>query len=112
MKRYLTALFAFVFIALLALSTAQAGGTKGSWTGWLTDDSCGAKGANAEHKGCAEKCLAKGGKLVFYNTGDQKIYSIDSQDKAKEHLGHEVKITGTVEGTAIAVESIDMAAPK
>jgi hypothetical protein len=112
MKRSLTAAFTFAFIALLVLSTAHAGGTKGSWTGWLTDESCGAKGANAEHKACATKCLAKGGKLVFYNTGDQKIYSIDSPDKAKEHLGHEVKITGTVEGTMIAVESIEMAAPK
>jgi len=112
MKRSLTTLFAFVFIALLALSTAYAGGTKGSWTGWVTDEHCGAKGANAEHKACAEKCVAKGGKLVFYNTGDQKIYSLDSQDKAKEHLGHEVTVTGTVEGTTITVESIDMATPK
>lgn len=102
-----------VFLTLLSLTVALAAsaGTKGSWTGWVTDEHCGAKGASADHKACAEKCLQKGGKLVFYNTADKKIYSLDNQDLAKANIGHEVKVTGEVEGKGIKVASIDPAAP-
>jgi hypothetical protein len=101
-----------VFLTLLSLTVALAAsaGTKGSWTGWVTDEHCGAKGASADHKACAEKCLQKGGKLVFYNTGDKKIYSLDNQDMAKANIGHEVKVTGEVDGKSIKVASIDPAA--
>lgn len=102
-----------VFLTLLSLTVALAAsaGTKGSWTGWVTDEHCGAKGASADHKACAEKCLKNGGKLVFYNTGDKKIYSLDNQDMAKANIGHEVKVTGEVDGKSIKVASIDAAAP-
>jgi hypothetical protein len=102
-----------VFLTLLSLTVALAAsaGTKGSWTGWVTDEHCGAKGASADHKACAEKCLQKGGKLVFYNTTDKKIYSLDNQDMAKANIGHEVKVTGEVDGKSIKVASIDAAAP-
>lgn len=93
-------------IALLALAPALA--SAGEWTGWITDDHCGAKGAKAEHKNCAEKCLENGGKLVFYNAADEKLYNLDKQDVAKAHLGHEVKVTGSVEGDTIKVEKIEM----
>ena len=112
MKRTLVTLLAFAFVALLALPIAHASAMKGSWTGWITDEHCGEKGANAEHKSCAEKCIAKGGKLVFYNTDDKGIYSIDKQDLAKEHLGHQVTIKGSAEGKAITVETIEMAPTK
>lgn len=112
MKRTLVTLFALAFVALIALPVAHAGATKGSWTGWITDEHCGAKGANADHKACAEKCIAGGGKLVFYNSADKGIYTIDKQDLAKQHLGHEVTIKGSAEGKAIAVEAIEMVASK
>jgi hypothetical protein len=102
-----------VFLTLLSLTVALAAsaGTKGSWTGWVTDEHCGAKGASADHKACAEKCLKNGSKLVFYNTADKKIYSLDNQDMAKQNIGHEVKVTGEVDGKGIKVASIDAAAP-
>ena len=71
-------------LTVLALPLASAA-TKGSWTGWITDDHCGAKGASADHKACAEKCLGKGAKLVFFNSEDKKLYSLDKQDVAKAH---------------------------
>jgi hypothetical protein len=99
-----------VLLVLLALVMALApyasAGTKGSWNGWITDDHCGAKGAKAGHEACAEKCMSKGAKLVLYNTTDQKLYSLDNQDLAKANLGHEVTVTGELDGTAIKVESI------
>ena len=105
-----------VLLALFALTTLlvmplTAEGTKGSWTGWITDSKCGAKGAKAEHKGCTEKCLGEGAKLVFYNNADKKLYSLDKQDVAKANVGYEVKVTGEAEGSAIKVDSIAPSAP-
>ena len=78
-----------------------------SWTGWITDEHCGAKGNNAGHKGCALKCAKEhGAALVFYNNADQKIYKLDKQDLAKEHVGHEVTVTGDAEGDSIKVSGI------
>jgi len=112
MKRTI-ALMAFLAVLSLVVApvAATAAGTAGSWNGWITDEACGAKGANAAHKACAEKCLEKGGKLVLYNTGDKKLYKLDKQDVAKQHLGHEVTVKGTADGDNIAVESIEPTAP-
>ena len=98
-----------LLLTLLAVAIAlpASAGAKGSWTGWITDNTCKSKGAKAEHKSCAEKCLSEGGKLVFYSTDNQKIYSLENQDQAKQHLGHEVTVTGEIaDGTYIKVESI------
>jgi hypothetical protein len=108
MKKTLVAAMVVLAIAF-TLSLANAGAMKGSWTGWITDEHCGAKGAKADHKDCALKCAGENGKLVFYNTGDEKIYTLDNQDLAKQNLGHEVKVTGEVDGTAIKVTSIEKA---
>jgi hypothetical protein len=102
MKR-IAAAAVLAFCFLLATAGAAVGE---SWTGWITDESCGAKGANAGHKACATKCMGSGAKLVFYDGAGKKLYTIDRQDVAKENLGHEVVVTGTLEGDAIKVESI------
>jgi hypothetical protein len=102
-----------VLIALLAVSfLAPALAHAGDWTGWVTDDHRGAKGAKAGHKTCAEKCMKEGSKLVFYNEADKKIYKLDNQDLAKKNLGHEVKVSGDVEGDSIKVKSIEAVASK
>jgi tRNA isopentenyl-2-thiomethyl-A-37 hydroxylase MiaE len=102
----------FALLALTMAALAGAAATKGTWTGWVTDEHCGAKGASADHKACAEKCAAGGSKLVFYNTTDKKIYGLDKQDVAKANLGHEVKVTGELEGKSIKVSSIEPAGSK
>jgi len=104
------ALIVLAAIALLVPAFAAAHDHKtASWTGWVTDDSCGAKGANAEHASCTKKCVDGGGKLVFYNTADEKIYSLDNQKLAEEHVGYQVVVKGTAEGSSIKVESIEKA---
>jgi hypothetical protein len=103
-KKALTLLSCIALLCLVALPVAAAA-ADGSWNGWITDAACGAKGANAAHKACAEKC-AKTSKLVLYNTDDKKIYKLDKQDLAKQHVGDEVTVTGKVEGNEIAVDSI------
>src|SRR5215831_5197011 len=107
MKKHLASLALLLMVAALLLpAVAQAAPTAGSWNGWITDEACGAKGAKAAHKDCAEKCAKGGSALVLYNTGDKKLYHLDKQDVAKEHLGHEVTVTGKVDGDKIAVDSI------
>jgi hypothetical protein len=99
----------FALLTLTVAALAGAAGTKGTWTGWVTDEHCGAKGASADHKACAEKCVGNGSKLVFYNTADKKVYGLDKQDVAKANLGHEVKVSGELDGKTIKVDSISAA---
>jgi hypothetical protein len=111
MKKSIT-LLACLAVAILLVAPVAATAAAGSWNGWITDEACGAKGANAAHKDCAVKCLEKGSKLVLYNNADKKLYKLDKQDVAKEHLGHEVTVKGTATGQSIAVDSIEAAAAK
>jgi hypothetical protein len=111
MKKATVMLLTLLALVALALPLAAAG-TKGSWTGWITDDKCGAKDAKADRKACIEKCMGEGHKLVFYNNADKKLYSLDKQDDAKANIGYEVKVTGEADGAAIKVESIAPSAPK
>lgn len=101
MKKTLTAVLLFV---LLSPALALAG----EWTGWITDENCAAtKGNKAEHADCAKRCHKNGAKLVFYNTGDEKIYALDNQELAAQHIGQEVKVTGEVDGTNIKVAKVE-----
>lgn len=77
-----------------------------SWTGWISDSHCGAGGAKAGHAGCAKKCKDDGGKFVFVNGTDKKVFDISQQDISDDLLAGEVTVTGTIENGAIKVESI------
>ena len=102
-------------IAVLLLATsapllspalrAQAG----DWTGWITDESCGAKGAQRGHEECARKCHAGGALLVFFDNADGKIYKLDDQAAAEANLGHEVRVRGDRQGNVIKVAAIEQA---
>jgi hypothetical protein len=101
-------------LALVAFSgsLALAGeAAKVSVSGWITDSYCGAKNASAEGKACALKCVEKGAKLVLVSRADKKTFSLDNQEKAKAHVGIEVKVTGSLDEASqtIKVESIEPA---
>ncbi len=96
--------------AVLCLVLAAPVAMAEEWVGWITDEHCGAKGANSEHSSCALRCNGRGAALVFYNLADEKIYKLDDQTAAKEHVGHKVKVTGTLEEATIKVGSISEAA--
>ena len=84
-----------------------------SWTGWISDSNCGAKGANAKAGECTTKCVKeKGAKYVFVNDADQKVYVVDAQDKVAAHAGHHVTVKGSVAGDTLKLSSIDMAPEK
>lgn len=108
-KRLMICAIALLFIAGIAFTGQEETAKSGSWSGWITDDMCAAKGAKAEHAACATKCVKEhGGKYVLYNTDDKKSYILDPQDKAAPHAGHEVTVAGKVEGDTIHVDSITM----
>jgi hypothetical protein len=107
-KRLLISFVALLFVAGLTLA-ADKHQKEGSWTGWVTDTHCGAKGESAKHADCAKKCVeGHQAKYALYNPADKKVYVLDPQDKAAGHAGHHVKVTGTVEGDTIKVKAIEM----
>jgi len=100
----------FFFLPALALLAASiAAPADGSWTGWISDDMCGAKNTEGSAE-CASKCVKEhGAKYVFVNDSDKKVYTIDAQDKVAPHAGHHVVVKGTVEGSALKLTNIEMA---
>ncbi len=107
-KRLLLCAVALVVVAGMTLVAADKSKT-GSWTGWITDTKCGAKGDNEKHAGCAKKCVDGGAKYGLYNPADKKVYILNPQDKAAAHVAHHVTVKGTIEGDTITITSIDMA---
>ncbi len=101
------------FAAGLALTLCTAFltlGADGSWTGYISDSICGAKGANEKHAACAAKCVnEKNAKYVFVNDADQKVYAIDAQDKVAAHAGHHVVVKGTITGDNLKLTGLEMA---
>ena len=84
-------------LALFVAAPVRAGeaGAQTTLKGWITDDDCGAKNANAEGADCIKMCQKNGAKLVLY--ADGKTYGLSDQKLALSHIGHEVAVTGTVD---------------
>ena len=101
-------------LAVLALvcamvSFASADDKTMTWTGWISDDHCGAKGMSADHKACAEKCVKeKHAAYVFVDTKTKTVHKIHNQDAVSAtNLGMEVTVTGhTMDDGQIHVDSI------
>lgn len=102
--------FAAVAVATL-FAAALTMAADGTWTGYISDSNCGAKGANNSARECTIKCVKGGAKYVFVDDADKKVYVVDAQDKVAEHAGHHVTVKGTVDGGTLKLESIDMAPP-
>lgn len=108
MKRVLSTL-SMAAVTVVALGFLAVGQLRAdSWTGWISDSGCGAKGASAKHKACALKCVKGGAKYVFVDPATKEVTPIDNQDAVKEgDVGQEVTVTGTMtDNKSIHVESI------
>ena len=88
MKR-MAVLTGFVFLLSLMMWAAPK---SSKMTGWVSDEMCGAKGANASHAACAKKCIGGGEKVVFVTDKDQKVMQVANQDSLKDHAGEHVSI--------------------
>ncbi len=103
------AILALVCAMATFVSTVSADEKTQTWTGWISDDHCGAKGMSAEHKACAEKCVKdKNAAYVFVDTKTKTVHKIHNQDAVTDaNLGAEVKVTGHVmDDGQIHVDSI------
>jgi hypothetical protein len=98
---------------VLVLSVGMAwAAEKGSWTGYISDAKCGAKGAKAAHAGCAKKCIEGGQAAVFVTDDGGTVLEVTNQDKVKEHAGHHVKVEGTVDAKKLTVDKVTMVEEK
>lgn len=95
------------FFSISAISSPKTA----TWTGWISDSACGAKGTSAAHKQCALACVhEKGAKFVFVS--EQKaVHVIRNQDKIKDsEVGEEVRVTGRLlKDGSIEVKSVSPA---
>ena len=100
----------FVLLALALLAVALSCAAENSWTGWITDDICGAKNASEANAECASRCVKEhGAKYVFVDEADKKVYTVDPQEKVAPHAGHHVMVKGTLDGSTLKLTSIAMA---
>jgi hypothetical protein len=96
-------------VAIVLFAAGAVLAADGSWTGYISDDHCAAKGAKEGHADCAAKCVKEGAKYVLVNDTDKKVYALDAQEKVAAHAGHHVTIKGSAEGDSIKVSDISMA---
>lgn len=113
MKKLLSTLAAVAVVLFVFNLYAADQQQSQSWTGWISDSSCAAKGTSAAHKDCAIKCVKeKGASWVFVNSADKKVLPIHNQDAINQDtdLGTQVKVTGQIEKDgSLHVQSISPA---
>ena len=108
MRKVLVICLALCFVLAFTAFAFDDMGKSSTVNGWVVDDKCGVKGANAGAEACTKKCLDKGAKMVIVTDGDQKVLLVDNPDALKEHAGHHVAVTGTVSGDSIHVDNVKM----
>ena len=91
-------------------STTAAAPELKTLRGWVSDEKCGAKGANAKGAACAQKCVNGGEKIVFVTDKDKKVWNVKNPDDLKDHVGHHVKLSAHVyqDSGEIHVMSVSM----
>lgn len=94
----------YFFLLVLFFSIAVYAAEPGTWTGYISDAHCGAKGNSDGHAACAKKCVKEGYAPVFV-VGD-KVYTITEPKKVSKFIGDKVTIKGTITGDAIAIETV------
>jgi hypothetical protein len=108
MRKVLVLCLAMCFVFALTAMAFDDMGKSTTVNGWVSDDKCGAKGANDKAEACTKKCLAAGAKMVIVTDKDQKVLAVDNPDALKDHVGHHIAVTGQVMGDSIHVESAKM----
>ncbi len=108
MRKVLVLCLALCFVFALTAMAFDDMSKTSTVNGWVSDDKCGAKGANDKAEACTKKCLAAGAKMVIVTDKDQKILMVDNPDALKGHEGHHIAVTGHMGADSIHVESAKM----
>ena len=98
--------------AILVLAVSAFACLAGEWTGHVSDSKCGK--AHADHSegsiNCVKNCVKAGQKPVFVSE-DGKVVKITNPEKVMGHLGHQVKISGKLEGANLTIDTVQHIAP-
>lgn len=108
MKKVFMLLVAMCFVFALTAMAFDDMGKAMTLKGWVSEDKCGAKNANAAGEACTKKCLKEGAKMVIVTDKDQKILMVDNPGALAGHEGHHIAVTGHVMGDSIHVDSASM----
>ena len=108
MKKILLICLALCFVLAVSALAFDDMGKATTVNGWVSDDKCGAKGANDKAEACTKKCLEGGAKMVVVTDSDQKVLMVKNPEALKGHEGHHIAVTGHVEGDSIHVVSAKM----
>jgi hypothetical protein len=108
MRKALTrALVVVLAIGLASFAFAEAG----SFSGWVTDSHCGAKGANASHASCATKCVKEhGAKWALYDPAAKETYILSGKEDPSRFAGQEVTVKGTLDKETKTIEATSIEA--
>lgn len=105
---------AFAFVAALLLaSVAFAGAAGKSWTGTISDSSCGAKHTmmpGKSDKECTQACIKMGSKYVLVAGG--KVFQLSDQKAPEPFAGDRVKVTGKLDAKTKTIEVASITAAK
>jgi hypothetical protein len=115
MKKSLSILGVATLLVCIFSIAAAARPQASTWTGWISDSGCGAKGVSAEHKDCTLKCVhEKGAKFVFVNSESKQVFNIHNQDAVQDsNVGMQVQVSGhLMDDNSIHVDSITPTAGK
>jgi hypothetical protein len=92
-KRHLAAVF-----ALSTLTAFAAGADTVEVNGWVSDSQCGAAHNKKDpNPGCVAKCIKNGAKPVFVDDAKNQVWTIDDPDSVKDHYGHHIEATATID---------------
>ncbi len=99
-----------LFSAFVLLFAVAAWAADNTYTGYIVDSKCGAKGAHAGAEACTKRCIEGGAQAVLVTDDNKEVVQIHNQDAIKGHEGHHVKVTGSMMDGQLHVEKVEMAA--
>jgi hypothetical protein len=107
MRRVFPLITAFVLLFAMAAWAADT-----TMTGYIVDEKCGAKGANAGAAACSKRCIEGGSPAVFVTDGKNDVIKIHNQDAIKGHEGHHVKVSGMMMDGELHIDKVEMVPDK
>lgn len=107
---------AITFAALVSAGSILAAQKTDSWTGKISDSSCGAShDAMTEHgkkgtdKDCTLMCVKKGARYVFVSGNEVRAIANQDFKDLQQFAGDTVKLTGDLKDSTITVRRIEKA---
>jgi putative zinc finger protein len=82
-------------------------GVRGTWTGMISDERC---GASVHDAACASKCIGAGQRAVLVSDASGHIIPIADAKTIAGHEGRHVKVTGTLDQGTLTVKMVELVA--